>query len=244
MEKVSDNTYDCPPRPADPAPPIPSVQEARIALVNAVIQYGLDSAQTEMNVLVGGNDVQDRIDALIATVSASHAATIQQDDQRLRDAAARAGVVYFGCDTPDALAERILEQQATIQQQALEGLPASLSASLQLWWADPQAWDAEWSRTHQFKVDLIKRAEAAESALARMQEAGQWQPIETAPKDGTVVLWVPNRYPHVSVGSYWNSSDEGLTWGWWTQSGSRVEPTHWQPLPPSPVLVPPCPGNQ
>jgi hypothetical protein len=56
-----------------------------------------------------------------------------------------------------------------------------------------------------------------------------WQPIETAPKDQAVVLWVPRRYPHVVIGEHWAHSDE-LTWGWWTQS-SRVEPTHWMPLP-------------
>lgn len=65
-----------------------------------------------------------------------------------------------------------------------------------------------------------------------------WQPIETAPKDGTDILlaaWEDD-------GSYWNA-----TGSWWIDrffffygSGNDpimldFAPTHWMPLPPCPA---------
>jgi hypothetical protein len=82
-----------------------------------------------------------------------------------------------------------------------------------------------------------------------------WQPIETAPKDGTDVLVM---YMHIDTQCVFNAfyidpSLEG--WGpipgqedyddegWWSYEHSEVgriklegfmEPTHWMPLPPPP----------
>jgi hypothetical protein len=65
--------------------------------------------------------------------------------------------------------------------------------------------------------------------------ADLWRPIESAPKDGTLLLWIPGRVPHVAVGAFWQVDDYG--WGWWA-GPSLVEPSHWQPLPPPPGTVP------
>lgn len=63
-----------------------------------------------------------------------------------------------------------------------------------------------------------------------------WQPIETAPKDGQYVfLWWPywcDQYPAIA---WWNHDEwrcpEALT-----RSGDG--PTHWMPLPPPPTQEP------
>jgi len=56
-----------------------------------------------------------------------------------------------------------------------------------------------------------------------------WQPIETAPRDGTwVLLYSPNEnQPAVAYfnGHAWDDNGDG---GFW------FEPTHWMPLPPKP----------
>jgi hypothetical protein len=81
-----------------------------------------------------------------------------------------------------------------------------------------------------------------------------WQPIETAPKDGTfVMLFVPNGQLEtgpVTIGGYWKaverSPDGRFKNGEWTRfSGwlgsdadchaSWCDPTHWMPLPCPPV---------
>ena len=60
----------------------------------------------------------------------------------------------------------------------------------------------------------------------------EWQSIETAPKDGTVVdLWVSEdgRYTDCQFdGGLWLHTQDGLTYS----LGS--DPTHWMPLPPPP----------
>jgi hypothetical protein len=78
-----------------------------------------------------------------------------------------------------------------------------------------------------------------------------WQPIETAPKDGTVVLltafdedgrpfgeeW-PCYWGHIQqnglfpgVTGMWTVTGGGVTWSEAPEEGG---PTHWRPLPPAP----------
>jgi hypothetical protein len=81
--------------------------------------------------------------------------------------------------------------------------------------------------------------------------AGQWQPIETAPKDGTVVdLWVKEsngvaeRWSDCCWDNRFNEharkrSEMEFVDGWWSgscpigYSGETV--SHWMPLPPPPA---------
>ena len=82
-----------------------------------------------------------------------------------------------------------------------------------------------------------------------------WQPIETAPRDGTSILvWVSvgARIEHVA----WRWIDREKTCGWWAIQGNGHEvsldddgrkrdhvvddedaPTHWQPLPEPPEAI-------
>jgi hypothetical protein len=72
------------------------------------------------------------------------------------------------------------------------------------------------------------------------KEMTDWQPIETAPKDGTWLLVGEHRYAHPFVarwtehptGGYWQQDNQGV----WDDDMGYWQPTHWQPLP-----VPPTP---
>lgn len=81
-----------------------------------------------------------------------------------------------------------------------------------------------------------------------------WQPIETAPKDGTMLLLAgdnfgdPQRGQHVTVGSWRNER------GWWEGLPDPVEEqmtantqlqhlTHWMPLPDAPAFDVPVQGS-
>lgn len=66
-----------------------------------------------------------------------------------------------------------------------------------------------------------------------------WQPIETAPKDGTPVLLLS---PSFQPGDYGNIKG-GLVWvsgGWrnlgngWRNDYGKEDPTYWMPLPEAP----------
>lgn len=71
----------------------------------------------------------------------------------------------------------------------------------------------------------------------------KWQPIETAPKDGTRVLlfrprhgvvcgrWDDDKYAK-RVRPYWSNDQERL---WGTLETRDNQPTHWMPLPEPPV---------
>ena len=84
---------------------------------------------------------------------------------------------------------------------------------------------------------LIDEAVAASAqATAKVQ---QWQPIETAPKDGTNILLV-NRVGNVATG-LWQGNGEYECW--WLRGGNRPNtffnhhygPSYWMPLPELPT---------
>ena len=76
-----------------------------------------------------------------------------------------------------------------------------------------------------------------------------WQPIETAPKDGTSVLMF---YPCGRHDHEWNDfegryeavmavmacDDRGIWHGYYEATGPDGYPTHWMPLPPAPTSAP------
>ncbi len=64
----------------------------------------------------------------------------------------------------------------------------------------------------------------------------EWQPIESAPKDGTRVLLGLN-YKGRSIVTDDNWSDEHDQWvEWYDIAGDEIEPSHWMPLTPVPAL--------
>lgn len=70
-----------------------------------------------------------------------------------------------------------------------------------------------------------------------------WQPIETAPKDGRMLLLVwrdkqQQGLPMVLEG-YWYAASDGEAF-WWSpgQVSWKLEPTHWMPLPKPPEVSP------
>jgi hypothetical protein len=75
------------------------------------------------------------------------------------------------------------------------------------------------------------------------REAGQWRPIETAPKDGTEILlahatWVDTGYWAVNING---DGCDGWTCEWVASWGyeeyALVSPSHWMPLPEPPAPV-------
>ncbi len=70
-----------------------------------------------------------------------------------------------------------------------------------------------------------------------------WQPIETAPKDGAVIVW--GRYWSDEQGwmlepkiARWDASAFGGSWVVDHRYPFSVRPTHWMPLPPPPEVTP------
>jgi hypothetical protein len=58
----------------------------------------------------------------------------------------------------------------------------------------------------------------------------EWQPIESAQKDGTEVLvYVPRR-----MGAIVAAAGNVTGQQWWARNMGDLKPTHWMPLPPPP----------
>lgn len=71
-----------------------------------------------------------------------------------------------------------------------------------------------------------------EKLKAKLEKA-KWQPIDTAPKDGTVIdIWTTNRGRIVNVA--WTLDDFDGTYYWGCENGGVYEPTHWMLLPDEP----------
>lgn len=65
----------------------------------------------------------------------------------------------------------------------------------------------------------------------------EWQPIETAPKDGTdVLLWaaVPGTKDYIAVSGYFDEMDDAWTGAINSIYGPFVNPTHWMRIPTPP----------
>lgn len=83
--------------------------------------------------------------------------------------------------------------------------------------------------------ERIPATVALERILAAASEDHDWQPIETAPKDGTRVIL---SWGGKSVnGFYLDNSRTSTPWAGWRVESMVVQPTgkptHWQPFPPS-----------
>jgi hypothetical protein len=96
-----------------------------------------------------------------------------------------------------------------------------------------------------FVNDRLNQTPAISQALLSAYERGraerEWQPIETAPKDGTKVdLWVifkeagPRRFPD----AHWNDKLGGWQLGEYNALDYMTPPTitHWKPLPAPPAI--------
>lgn len=102
------------------------------------------------------------------------------------------------------------------------------------------------------EAPIASDAEALRAAAALIRELvgrEKWQPIETAPKDGTrLMLWMqpvndarfqPTDGPHAVFGTWvvWSAAmqREGMKDGWSWYGSAMHCPTHWRPLPAPPV---------
>ena len=84
---------------------------------------------------------------------------------------------------------------------------------------------------------LIAKLRAALAAQPTAPVVPQWQPIETAPKDGTVILVViPTSYPVIQA-AVWDKP-----FNCWIAGGymrKTIPLTHWMPLPAAPLSAAP-----
>lgn len=85
----------------------------------------------------------------------------------------------------------------------------------------------EWADTLHAAADELRRLHARVQDLER--GAAQWQPIETAPKDGPILL--RSKKGRVADGMWIAATDTRGGWAW---ALIHQEPTHWMPLPPEP----------
>nr|WP_164083562.1 Lar family restriction alleviation protein [Stenotrophomonas pavanii] len=89
---------------------------------------------------------------------------------------------------------------------------------------------------------------------SRATPSPQWQPIESAPKDGTAVLVMQNNWPgckngvaeecngHNTYVAAWWADERGGAGAWICYMDAvrdpecPIQPTHWQPLPTTPEV--------
>jgi hypothetical protein len=104
---------------------------------------------------------------------------------------------------------------------------AQVEAACEAAW--PAAWGKEWP------LDVAQDGRRRMRAALEAAEAAAWQPIATAPRDGTaILLWVEGMM-HVA---YWARAHGHGDWAWWTFADyvSHQElATRWRQLPAGPT---------
>ena len=89
-------------------------------------------------------------------------------------------------------------------------------------------------RNHDTYVQHSLHACAALDAYEALRKRVEWQPIETAPRDGTKILCL-ERCGDMQV-DWWNLN--GCTDRFWKEHGDqRFRYTHWMPLPEPPAAL-------
>lgn len=102
-------------------------------------------------------------------------------------------------------------------------------------------WDALPDGTHAYTRALeasmralTKLLRATPPAVSELPGNSGWLPIESAPKDHTVILFYAQEYGLPGPGiCRW----AGELYGWWAfgeRGGMQCFPTHWMPLPTAP----------
>jgi len=81
-------------------------------------------------------------------------------------------------------------------------------------------------------AEQVTRLENVEAMLARADQVSQWEPIETAPKDGTWVLIWCGWVGHPRSSAFEHGSWQNLPW---IANSKDYNPTHWMPLPAPPT---------
>ena len=91
-------------------------------------------------------------------------------------------------------------------------------------------------------VEHIKVAEKAllwaDKRIRELEAERQWQPIETAPKDGTdILISNPKKWLYLRI-AYWRKTQKAKNWkrGWFVEDGYDYNnASHWMPLPELPA---------
>jgi hypothetical protein len=127
--------------------------------------------------------------------------------------------------------------------------------------AEAQYWEY---RYHAFECEIAAKERREQPTLAATQAGDAWQPIETAPKDGTkILLGRPDDEIHdmgeISTVGRWHEEDHdgpdnmghdagfmddefqefswGRSFGAESHMSTGFQPTHWMPLPPAPTTT-------
>jgi len=81
-------------------------------------------------------------------------------------------------------------------------------------------------------LSVLNKAKAAHMDALQPSPAPAWQPIATAPKDGTILGFTDMGWV---VACRWRDDDEWSGGGVWIAAHGHVTLTHWQPLPAPPA---------
>lgn len=90
------------------------------------------------------------------------------------------------------------------------------------------------------KAETERDEARSQVAALRADAARQWQPIETAPKDGTYILGVnmqgnpKHRYPEIISWRWSTYGDDPEKKDWYGANNLHPYATHWMPLPEPP----------
>lgn len=160
-------------------------------------------------------------------------------------------VVFLRAEAAESYIERIrvalggyVDSDLALLAKTLDARNATLEGEVLRLSEEPPIRYQEW-----FVDSQIARAEAAESNRDEWRKlyqdtlaAQQWQPIETAPKDGTAILVYDEGAALVTWEVYRRHQEEHADWclmdSWQDEQGgySTVNhPTHWMPLPEPPA---------
>jgi hypothetical protein len=184
----------------------------RLGYAEALRQVWPTKAEAGMNESGPLGEAGARLRAIVARWKDSREINFEREQMRRMCAAELEAELDAAVVSP---LESAIEAEIA-QQEAYALLPASF------------AWPSMTPDHHRHVASILKLV-LANLRLSALVVSG-WQPIATAPKDGTQIwAWDDERGSNPAM---WVESE------WWiTYDDATIQPTHWMPLPAAPVVT-------
>jgi len=160
---------------------------------------------------------------------------------------------FFARDMESSMEEFIAMMDSCREEGRVKGRGEALAELNPHWLGQKERADQLQAQLEEAEALIAQTSHGAAERISELEAQVAWQPIETAPKDGTQIMltngkdvaqgWWEHQEPYIreqrdTEGHYIDQQEHDGFDGWLDcEGGMQPDPTHWMPLPAAPSTV-------